>query len=112
MAKESITIRIQADLIDALDDEAKENNVTRSEYVRGILQDRHESKELRKETDSLQDRLDSREQRISELEEQLARRSNIEKKIEELPDKVQGQTDQSNAPFFVNWYKWWRDRGE
>jgi peptidoglycan hydrolase CwlO-like protein len=73
--------------------------------VRQILRERHESEELREEIDSLRDRLDSRKGRIEELEEQLARRSNIEEKIDTLAKRQ----ETGNAPFFVKWYNWWRE---
>lgn len=42
----------------------------------------------RADTERLCDRLETREERIDELEEQLARRSQLEQKVENLPEKV------------------------
>jgi len=105
MAKESITIRLEGELIEGLEEEAEEEGVSRSEYIRQILRERGETEELREEVDTLQSRLESREERVSELEEQLARRSNIEEKVDTLAKRQ----ETSNAPFFVKWYRWWRD---
>jgi len=105
MSKESITIRLQPELIDRLEGEADEEGVSRSEYIRQILRERRESEELREELDTLQERLESREERVSELEEQLARRSNIEEKVDTLAKRQ----ETSNAPFFVKWYRWFRE---
>jgi uncharacterized coiled-coil DUF342 family protein len=110
MAKETITIRIDGDLIDSLDAEAEDRDVTRSEYVRQILKDRRESDELREEIDSLREQLDRRQERIETLEEQLAKRSNIEEKVEDLPDKIRAVEEEPSAPFFVEWFRWWRNR--
>jgi chromosome segregation ATPase len=110
MAKETITIRIEGDLIDSLDAEAEDRDVTRSEYVRQILKDRRESDELREEIESLREQLDRRQERIETLEEQLAKRSNIEEKVEDLPDKLRAVESEPSAPFFVEWYQWWRNR--
>ena len=110
MAKEAITIRIDGDLIDSLDAEAEDRDVTRSEYVRQILKDRRESDELREEIDSLREQLDRRQERIETLEGQLARRSNIEEKVEDLPDKIRAVEEEPSAPFFVEWFRWWRNR--
>jgi septal ring factor EnvC (AmiA/AmiB activator) len=104
MAKESITIRLQADLIDVLEEEAGEESVSRSEYVRQILQNRHESDELADEVERLRDRLESREQRIDGLEEQLARRSQLEEKV----DTLAKQQEEPEPPFFVKWLRWYR----
>jgi uncharacterized coiled-coil DUF342 family protein len=110
MAKETITIRIDGDLIDSLDSEAEDRDVTRSGYVRQILQERHRADELREEIDFLREQLDRRQERIETLEEQLARRSNIEEKVEDLPDKIRDVESEPSAPFFVEWYQWWRNR--
>jgi chromosome segregation ATPase len=85
---QNVTVRLREDSIDRLDDEADERGVSRSEYIRDILDERHRVEELEAEVDRLQDRLDAREDRIAELEDQLRRRSDVEEKIEALPDKI------------------------
>lgn len=57
---------------------------------------------------TLEEKLERRERRIEELEEQLARRSEIEEKIDEVALAV--QDDELDAPFFVEWYRWYRSR--
>jgi len=106
------TIRLEESLIEDLDSEAEERDVSRSEYVRQILRERRESEELREEIDTLRDRLESREERIQDLEEQLARRSQMEERVEEVALEVREQRESSNAPFFVKWYRWWSERDE
>jgi chromosome segregation ATPase len=110
MAKDTITIRIQSELIDRLDGEAKDKDVSRSEYIRQILRSRHESKDLREEIEDLRDRLDQREQRIDELEEQLTKRSQLEEKVENLPDQIREAEHEPSPPFIVRWVQWWRNR--
>lgn len=78
---EQITVRLPSDLLDGLDEEAEENGVSRSEYIRDVLRTREHTAELR-------DRIQQKEARIDQLEEQLARRSQLEEKIEGLPDKL------------------------
>jgi DNA repair exonuclease SbcCD ATPase subunit len=78
---EPLTIRIRQDTKQSLEDEAAEYDVSVSEYVRQLI-------EKGREYDDLADRLDSREERIAELESELSRRSQIEEKIENLPDKM------------------------
>jgi DNA repair exonuclease SbcCD ATPase subunit len=78
---EPLTIRIREDTRESLEEEAAEYDVSVSEYVRQLI-------EKGREYDDLADRLDSREERIAELEAQLSRRSQIEEKIENLPDKM------------------------
>jgi len=106
MAKESVTIRLEGELIAGLEREAEEEGVSRSEYVRQILRERGENEELQEEISALRERLEGRERRVRELEEQLARRSNIEEKVDTLAKRQ----ETSNAPFFVKWYHWLQER--
>lgn len=111
MGRTQTTIRIDDTLIDRLDEEAEERGISRSEYIRRILRERHDKPEsLREEVHSLRDRLESREKRIEELEQQLTRRSQIEEKVEEVALEVREEREESNAPFFVKWARWFRER--
>jgi len=105
MGRTQTTIRLDDKLIEEIDEEAEERDVSRSEYVRQILRERHESDELRVENDALRERLESREDRISDLEDQLAKRSQIEEKV----DTLAKQQDEPEAPFFIKWYRWFSD---
>lgn len=78
---EPLTIRIQSKTKESLEEEADEYDVSVSEHVRNLI-------EQGREYDELADRLAAREDRIEELESQLRKRSNIEEKIEDLPDKI------------------------
>ena len=109
MAKESITIRLEGELIDRLEAEADDDGVSRSEYIRQILREQGERRELEEEIDTLRERLETREERIETLEEQLARRSEIEERVEEVALEVREDREESRAPFFVEWWRWWRD---
>ena len=103
-AMRNVTVRLRDETVDDLDDEADEQDVSRSEYIREILDDRHKVEQLTEEVERLQERLESRENRIDELEEQLARRSQVEEKV----DTLAKQQDEADAPFFVKWYRWWQ----
>jgi Arc/MetJ-type ribon-helix-helix transcriptional regulator len=106
MGEKPTTVRLQEELIDRLDQEADDRGLSRSDYIRQILRERHETDELRQEIEQLRDRLETREERVTELEEQLARRSRVEEKV----DTLAKQQTESDAPFFVRWYRWWRRR--
>jgi predicted transcriptional regulator len=112
MAKESITIRLEGDLIDRLESEADEDGVSRSEHIRQILREQGDRRELEDEIETLRERLETREERIQTLEEQLARRSEIEERVEEVALEVREDREDRNAPFFVKWYRWWTDRAD
>ena len=112
MGKQQTTIRLTESLISDLDDEADERGMNRSEYLRQIVRERHESDELRDEIESLREQLQSREERVTELEQQLRERREIEEKVDEVALEVREQKETSNAPFPVRWLKWWRSRSD
>jgi Arc/MetJ-type ribon-helix-helix transcriptional regulator len=92
-AMQNVTVRLPEELVEELDAESDEQDVSRSEYIRETLQDRHETDELREEVSDLR-------------ETQLARRSEIEEKVDTLAKREQ----EGNAPFFIKWYRWWQRR--
>ena len=65
---------------------------SRSDAVRQILEEYEELhtayEQLNQEYEDLHNRYEAREDRVDELESQLRKRSNIEQKIEDLPDKI------------------------
>ena len=96
-----LTIRIPEDLKESLDAEAAEHDVSTSEYVRQLI-------DKGREYDELQERLESKQARIEELETQLTRRSQIEEKVEALPDKIRETDAEPAPPWPVRWYRWFR----
>lgn len=103
---QNVTIRLREELIDRLDEEATDKDISRSEYARQILDERHKSDELEQEVQQLTKRLESRENRIQELEEQLKRRSQIEEKVDTLAKRQ----EEPEPPFVVKWYRWLKSR--
>ena len=77
----------QKELLEAVAGEDGEYE-SKSAAVRDFIQAGEERQELEAEIRRLRDRLESRNERIDELESQLRKRSNIEDKIEDLPDKI------------------------
>jgi predicted nuclease with TOPRIM domain len=91
-----LSVVLEPEHVDRLDDRQGEGDVSsRSAAVREILDEydslRTECEDLREECDNLRTRLENREERIDELEGQLARRSQLEEKVEALPDKIRGR---------------------
>lgn len=97
---EPLTIRVRDETKESLEGEADEYGVSVSEYVRELI-------EKGREYDDLQDRLDAREDRIEDLEEQLARRSQIEEKVDVLANRVDADR-RPDPPWPVRWYRWYR----
>jgi len=88
-----LSVSLEPEHVDRLDDRQAEGDVSsRSAAIREILDEyeslRIECEDLRDECDNLRTRLENREDRIDELEAQLARRSQLEEKVESLPDKI------------------------
>ena len=83
-AKKQVAVRIPLREKAELECEASDQGISRSEYIRSILRNRHRA-------DKLEKRLETRNDRVEELETQLGRRSEIEDKIENLPDKIRGE---------------------
>jgi chromosome segregation ATPase len=90
MPRLTITINEdQSDLLDEISGEGGEYE-SKSAAVRNFIQTGEECQELREKIARLEERLESREERIKELEGQLTKRSQLEEKIEDLPDKLRG----------------------
>jgi phage shock protein A len=98
---EPLTIRIQEDTKKSLEEEAAEYDVSVSEYIRRLI-------DKGREYDELEERLESREARIDELEAQLAHRSEIEEKVEALPDKINEANAEPDPPWPIRWYHYFR----
>ena len=97
---EPLTIRIREDTRQSLESEATEYDVSVSEYVRELI-------EKGREYDELRSRLQAREERIETLEEQLARRSQVEEKVDTLAKRAEDR-EGLEAPWPVRWYRWFR----
>ena len=86
--KKQVAVRLELRRKAQLEREASDLGVSRSEYIRDILGDRHRA-------DQLADQLEQKKQRIQTLEEQLERRHDLKNEIQELPDKIRGEPSYS-----------------
>lgn len=109
----SISLRLDDDLLESLDEEAEEKGVSRSAYIRATLEARHESDVLRKERDELQADYEALEARRDELQRQLAAVNARQEDVTELVEYVeqertlqQQREDRRNAPVWTR-AKWW-----
>lgn len=102
-AKQQVAVRIPLRQKAELEREAADRGVSRSEYIRSILSDRHRA-------DKLEKQLDTREARVEELEEQLSRRSQVEEKVDVLAKRVNDSSGPT-PPFPIRWWQWFRARG-
>jgi len=89
-----VSVSLEPSHVDALDERQDEDGVdSRSAALRDILDEyedlRTKYEGVRTECEELRTRLENREQRIDDLEEQLARRSQIEEKVDVLAKRVE-----------------------
>jgi Arc/MetJ-type ribon-helix-helix transcriptional regulator len=83
----TLTVKIDEDTVDELDTEADERGFSsRSEYLREIIDSRHEADEVRQE-------LDQAEARAEDLRRQLQERGEVEEKVETLVERTERQDD-------------------
>lgn len=85
---ENVSVRLRVGLRNQLEREARSHGVTRSEYLRSIIEDRHRVEELEAEIEELEDALAARERRIEELEQQLAESVRGEQTREAEPEST------------------------
>ena len=89
-----VSVSLKPEHVDRLDERQEKGDVSsRSAALREILDEydevHTECEDLRTECEELRTRLDAREDRIDDLEEQLARRSQIEEKVDVLAQRVE-----------------------
>jgi predicted transcriptional regulator len=101
---EHLSVTVEEDTVEYIEELAEKRDSSRSQIVRELIADGQQAEEYQQEVEELQERLDSREARIDELEEQLARRSQLEEKV----DTLAKQQEEPEAPFFIKWYRWWQ----
>lgn len=84
--KQQVAVRIPLRQKAELEFEAAESGVSRSEYIRTILDDRHRA-------DELADDLARKEERVESLENQLNRRSQVEEKVDVLANRFESSQE-------------------
>ena len=98
----------QAELLEELSGDGGEYE-SKSAAVRDFIQGGEERRVLEQEIARLEERLELKEDRIDELENQLAKRSQVEEKVDVLAERVE-QKEEPDPPFPVRWWQWWRGR--
>ena len=99
----NVSVRLQDDVVEQLDDEADESGLSRAEYIRSLIQRRSESEKLRSELAELRDDYDElqreheraleeiqaeHEEELNALEEQYeARLNNLERQLKAANQK-------------------------
>ena len=71
MPRRQTTIRLTESLVDELDREADEQGITRSEHIRQILSERHETTVNAQRLERIEDRLHRYEDRLTDVDSRL-----------------------------------------
>ena len=121
---QNVTLRMADDLVEALDGEADDRDVTRSEYIRNILESRHEDSALQSQVDELQaqrdalrgeyeEKLAERDQEIERLHrerrqllEQREENKELVRYAEQQRSVLERQEERRDAPAWTR-AKWW-----
>ncbi|RJX47488.1 TAF11 family protein [Halonotius pteroides] len=75
---------------------------SKAEAIRYLLERGFEAEDLETEITHL-------EARINELENMLGERDQVEEQVTELAQTIENQ---QQAPFFVQWWSWFKSRGD
>lgn len=92
---EQITLRVPANTLESLDNEATEHDRTRSEHIRQVIESRNEVdklrteheqevSELRQRIDDLENEVEQREARVDDLRRQLQAANAKDERVQEL----------------------------
>ena len=94
-----LSLRVSSDLLDALDAEAEDEGVSRSDYIRNTLENRDRVEELERENERLRRQLratNSRERNVDEIVTYVEEERRLQQRREERRD----------APLWTR-AKWW-----
>ena len=104
MARPRISASVPESLNEDIEQLVEEDDTinSKAEAIRYLLERGFEAEELEIE-------IKHREARINELENMLGERDQVEEQVTELAQTIENQ---QQAPFFVQWWSWWRNRGD
>ena len=103
---ERITVSIEPEQLELIDELSGDDGPceSRSESMRLVIDSYETNRDLRAEIESLEARLDeSRNREIA--------RDRTQAEIAQLREEIEADVRDSDAPFFVRWYRWYKSRG-
>lgn len=85
----NIGLRIKKEMLESLDEEAKNKNISRSEYIRQILDNRHNPEKIKEEYEKEIEKLENRIKNLEEkLEDIKKERDNLENKLKATNTRI------------------------
>lgn len=108
-----LTVTIHEDHTALLDQLSGEGGPcdNRSESMRYIISAYENQQDLEGEIEELEKEIDSLENRLEESRRREIARDKTNQEIDVLREELSDARDETDAPFFVKWYRWYRRRG-
>jgi predicted DNA-binding protein len=100
---EQITLRIPTDTLEEVDAEADEEGKTRSEYLRDVIDSRHEHERLQTEVEQLRTEVERKERRVEAVLEQREEHTELVRAVE----REQSLQERKAKAGIVTRVKWW-----
>lgn len=104
---ERITVSIEPEQLDLIDEISGEGGPcdNRSESMRHVIAEYEKDRDLQQQVKDLEARLDeSRNREIA--------RDRTQEEIAQLREEIRSEERDSDAPFFIRWYRWYRSRSD
>ena len=83
---------------------------SKSKAVNKLITRGERVEELENEIEELEDEIDSLENRLEESRRREIARDKTQQEIDVLRDELADARDETDAPFFVKWWRWYRRR--
>ncbi|WP_227355797.1 plasmid mobilization protein [Haladaptatus salinisoli] len=91
-SRKNVTVRLAEEKVDELDNEASDHGVSRAEYIRNLIESRHEPDEVDAELDRLQDEITRLQNELDESTTELERVRREKRQILEQREENQQLT--------------------
>ena len=80
---QNVTLRMEDDLVESLDAEADDRDLSRSEYIRNILASRHDESALQRKNDQLQAQVDDLRSQLQATNQRIETTNELVEYVEE-----------------------------
>jgi Arc/MetJ-type ribon-helix-helix transcriptional regulator len=83
---------------------------SKSDCMRDIIREFKKNRDHEQEIEELQQEITSLENRLEESRRRERARDTTNEEIAQLRQDIEQEQRSNDAPFFVKWYRWYRDR--
>lgn len=103
---QNVTLRMDEDFVETLDAEADERDLSRSDYIRNILQSRDNANELQRKMDELQRKNDELRSQLQAANQRIDASNEIVEYVEEQREVEDKREKRSHANVLRRGW-WW-----